>query len=81
MPKLMCPAETLKTYSHAKLIVTFRYPYFPLGFVFFLAEMSQTMETWEALFQTATSASEIHSTFKLQIWDSLPRLIPSISMS
>lgn len=35
MPKLKWPAETLKTYSCAKLIVTLAYPYFPLGLLSF----------------------------------------------
>ena len=62
MPKLICPAQTLKTYYHAKLIVTFRYPYLPLRFVFFLTlKMSQAVETLKALVQTATPASEMHS--------------------
>lgn len=57
MPKVIRAVETLKTYFPAKLIVIFRYPYIPLGFVFFLIlKEFPSVETLKALFP----ASEMH---------------------
>lgn len=58
----MRAVETLKTYSHVKLIKTVRYLYFPLGFVLFLTlKVSQAVKILKALFQTAASAFETRS--------------------